>query len=583
MERDEIIAANPVAEECERRGMEFRKRQGKELLTLCPFHEDRSPSFRVNIEKQVWRCDPCDMGGSVIDLVMKLDGITAGEAMKKLGGDNSLPPSGALPSRKPSDYKNGSSQPNGSTPGKIVKTYDYFDDSGEMAYQVCRLEPKSFRQRHMVDGEWTWSMEGVRRVLYNLPAVIKADFVFVVEGEKDADLLNSWSVCATCNVGGAGKWMDSYTETLRGKEIILCGDNDEPGQKHVAKVMEAIAGAVRTTRVIKLPSEFKDVSDFAASFATQGEAARAFQALAEQAEVLIRGVSVPIRSMSEMEREYRTFAQASHTVSLDLCAWIPKFREYRVRPIVPGEVLTIVADTGVGKTMLLQNIAINTRLPTLLFELELPTTLTFERFVGMATRRGGANIHDTYRMNGEVEWRQTGKLDHVFVCPLSKLTPAAIEKIISQAGLKMGVRPAIVMLDYVQLVKGEGSSRYDKASSVAEELKVIAKDTGTIFIVTSQVSRKGSDYSDEIGVHDAKDSGSIENSSGFVLGAWRDSEDSDRLWLKILKNTKGTAGNSAKVACRITEGLIIGQELEDSEPRTTIGDSARIDKKRRKY
>ena len=53
--------------------------------------------------------------------------------------------------------------------GKIVKTYDYKDESGQLLYQVVRYEPKDFRQRRP-DGQggWIWNLQGVRRVLYRL-------------------------------------------------------------------------------------------------------------------------------------------------------------------------------------------------------------------------------------------------------------------------------------------------------------------------------------------------------------------------------------------------------------------------------
>jgi hypothetical protein len=54
---------------------------------------------------------------------------------------------------------------------QIVKTYDYCDADGTLLYQVCRLEPKDFRQRRPDgNGGWKWGLEeNQRRVLYRLP------------------------------------------------------------------------------------------------------------------------------------------------------------------------------------------------------------------------------------------------------------------------------------------------------------------------------------------------------------------------------------------------------------------------------
>ena len=69
-----------------------------------------------------------------------------------------------------------------------------------------------------------------RRVLYHLPDVLRAETVFCVEGEKDADrLMSAGLVAPTCNPGGAGKWFPSYSESLKGKNVRILPDNDEPG------------------------------------------------------------------------------------------------------------------------------------------------------------------------------------------------------------------------------------------------------------------------------------------------------------------------------------------------------------------
>ena len=84
-------------------------------------------------------------------------------------------------------------------PPKIVKEYDYKDANGNLLFQVVRMAPKSFRQRHKKDGEWVWNMEGVKRVLYHMDALyrVQEETIYLVEGEKDADNLSSWGLIAT--------------------------------------------------------------------------------------------------------------------------------------------------------------------------------------------------------------------------------------------------------------------------------------------------------------------------------------------------------------------------------------------------
>lgn len=173
---------------------------------------------------------------------------------------------------------------------RIVATYDYRDERGELLYQAVRLEPKDFRQRRPdpdKPGAWLWNLTGVRRVLYRLPELLAAEAspVYVVEGEKDVENLRALGLTATCNVGGAGKWADSYSAALAGRQVVIVPDLDTPGIEHAEKVARALAGVAGSVRVLRLPDlgpvvakHGRDVSDW---LAAGGTAARLVE-LAEQ-------------------------------------------------------------------------------------------------------------------------------------------------------------------------------------------------------------------------------------------------------------------------------------------------------------
>jgi DNA primase catalytic core len=69
---------------CRERGIDLQKHGSRDLIGKCPFHEDKNPSFVVSPEKNLFHCLGCNAGGSVIDLVMKLDKIEFKEAVQKL-------------------------------------------------------------------------------------------------------------------------------------------------------------------------------------------------------------------------------------------------------------------------------------------------------------------------------------------------------------------------------------------------------------------------------------------------------------------------------------------------------------------
>lgn len=510
------------------------KKSAKGFMVKCPCHDDGSASLSVGEGDNGWILLKCFAGCDTKSVVGSM-----GLSMKDLFGDEPAPEkwkSWTPPISQKVEKADPKVKP------EIEKIYSYQDALGREVYQAIRLKPKSFRQRHQKNGEWIWTMDGVERVLYRLPEIIKNNQIWIVEGEKDADNLAALGFCSTCNVGGAGKWLDAYTESLAGKDVILCGDNDEPGKKHVELVFESIAPKAKSVRIVKLPSNVKDASDLIATFKEPSMATAEFNDLMQSATPHIGGISMPIYSMADLEAGYKKSVEQSAKTSLDLSCWLPAFK-YKLRPLVAGELALIIGDTGTGKTGILQNIAMATKLKTLMFEMELPADLLFERFFAIRANMTCAEIEKEYRNNPITgEKSMVKEFPNIFICPESRMSLEKLEALILRSELKIGEKPALVLIDYVQLLQGEGS-RYEKTSNVAEGLKVLAKSTKTIIIVASQVGRNTKD--DGMTLHSAKDSGSLENSAGLVIGAVKDGE--DKMLLKILKSTKGGAG--AEIVC----------------------------------
>ena len=81
------------------RGVKLERR-GADLHGLCPFHEDRDPSLVITPEKNLWHClGACQAGGSVIDWVMKAEGVSFRHAVELLRAD--LPSLAAPSSSRP--------------------------------------------------------------------------------------------------------------------------------------------------------------------------------------------------------------------------------------------------------------------------------------------------------------------------------------------------------------------------------------------------------------------------------------------------------------------------------------------------
>lgn len=207
------------------------RRSGSGWMARCPAHDDRTPSLAIR-ESQGKILLHCHGGCKQRDVI---------DALKARGL--------LEPEKRHS-------------PHRILETYDYVDECGELLYQVVRYEPKDFRQRRP-NGRGGWLKErGLRQVLYRLPEVLEASIVFVVEGEKDVETLRSHGFAATTNSGGANApWLPQFTHALAGREVILVPDNDAPGRKRVLTIAGALLGKAARIIVWELEGN-KDISDW---------------------------------------------------------------------------------------------------------------------------------------------------------------------------------------------------------------------------------------------------------------------------------------------------------------------------------
>lgn len=67
------------------------KRTGRSYTGLCPFHNDKSPSFSVSQDKQIYKCFSCGEAGNVVTFVMKSKNVTFVEALKLLAQRANIP------------------------------------------------------------------------------------------------------------------------------------------------------------------------------------------------------------------------------------------------------------------------------------------------------------------------------------------------------------------------------------------------------------------------------------------------------------------------------------------------------------
>jgi len=489
-----------------------------------------SQCFKVCREK--WKDHAKSETGDIIDVVQRMERADNAAAQGILLGW--MPqPAKPKPVAKPFDKT------------AFVKAYDYRNQYGNVMYQALRYEPKDFRQRKWDGNDWQWNMGGVERVLYNLPEVTRSDTVVLVEGEKDADTLTDCGMVASTNTGGSGAWSDGYADVLRGKAVVVIPDVDEPGKKWSDAVIASLVGKAKSILLVNLPKPFSDITEYADEFNTQEIATAKVQQLIAGAADVSGGLDLPLYTIRELELRYIENLKKRKEGSFDLGKWLPTLGQ-NIRPVRAGDVVTIVADTGAGKSAVVQNIAIAAEpLATLIFSLELGDDDIIERYYSIMTGVKTDEVEDKYEKKQQPH---PIKLPHIITCTKSRLSIEQVGELVIKSELKFGRPPAVVMIDYIGLLNRGKLSRYEAISDAAERAKVLAKDTRTIVFLVSQVRRATFENKNATpGLHDAKDSGAIENSSQLILSLHRPEERPKELEVLPLKCTRGFVNQ--KIIC----------------------------------
>ena len=236
------------------------KAAGEGFVCKCPAHEDKHASLSLKNTPEGKLLFKCHAG---------CDQMTVMDAIKRIAG-NDVP-------LGPRTFVKAHGKET------IVATYDYTDEYGALAYQVLRMEPKTFRQRRKARPDdppdkvkfgWVWNLNNTTLYPYNLATISQLPMqkaVIVVEGEKDVENLRKLGVVATCNSSGAGKWRPEFAKYFRGRTIIIIPDNDPAGRNHAIDVWHQLDSIASKIRILELPdlNEKEDVSDWIARGGTR--------------------------------------------------------------------------------------------------------------------------------------------------------------------------------------------------------------------------------------------------------------------------------------------------------------------------
>ena len=146
------------------------KKSGASYKGLCPFHDEKTPSFNVNVSRNTFHCFGCGEGGDVISFLMKIDGMTFAETVERLADKYGV-------QLKRDEGEGFDDRPRGPSRGKLIEAHrvaqEFYaeqlrtpeaavarfrpiPDQPTLAYIADHVAATSIRP---AEGGWTWKFD----------------------------------------------------------------------------------------------------------------------------------------------------------------------------------------------------------------------------------------------------------------------------------------------------------------------------------------------------------------------------------------------------------------------------------------
>jgi putative DNA primase/helicase len=240
------------------------KREGAGWVACCPAHDDSRPSLAVSHGRQGDALVFCRSAGCSTQRIVDALGLSLLD-LKSAASTLHIPTAESARAAKRSGFPtaNAAACWLRSKHGAWSRVHTYTNAAGEPLGIMLRWDSTNAdgtRRKHFVPvwrfgSSWRIGCVDGSRPLYALSELGSCGRVFIVEGEKCADILNSIGVCATTSSFGARSAHKSCWEPLAGREACVLPDADSGGMEYAREVkalLEALQPPARV-RIVRLP------------------------------------------------------------------------------------------------------------------------------------------------------------------------------------------------------------------------------------------------------------------------------------------------------------------------------------------
>lgn len=278
----------------------------------CPCHDDKQASLSVCIGDKGGIILNCFAGCDTQAILDKL-----GLSFSDISGDRE---------KKPFQRK------------KVAAIYEYSNGTRKLRY-----EPKSFTWEHKSGSKWESGRGDAPHVLYR--SGTPGDPVYLVEGEKDADNvgknLGLYAVSPENGAGKGSKWLDQYTQELRGHNVVILPDNDDVGWEFMQHVADELLPVAQSVKMLDLSKVWRDIPE-------HGDISDLIDQFGSDT------VKAMLKTLEAGTDYYTVSSDTSDSFSslfLTLDQFEQKAAEWLVPGYIPkGQITTLASNGGVGKT-----------------------------------------------------------------------------------------------------------------------------------------------------------------------------------------------------------------------------------------
>ena len=503
------------------------QRDGQEYIGVCPFHDEKTPSFKIFRDRDgviLFKCFGCGQSGNVFQFVQKMDKCRFQEAVKKVEEiigtweqdkqrvEQAFQPMGrddrpvrtlsleqwqkfeqALANNQAAkDWLKNERGIKYETARKLH--FGFRQDVGKLAGgQLADIAASGWLAFPCIENGIVVSIKyrsiqrkgfcrqpNMATVLFNLSALDPLETIFVTEGEFDAAVLTQAGFRAVSLPSAQFKVTPEMKDALLAAEtIILAGDSGTIGQQAMAKLWAELGDR---TYLLHWPNDLKDANEVFLKAANQDVSV--FRTMVEELTVAARANPMPsVHSMAE------SMATSTHTNLADH----PRRLRFpwpdvdRMAILLPGSVMTVSAtNTKMGKTIWTMNVTTDEARRgevVLNYQCEL-TVEEFANIMAAYVLRKDRNKLDKTDYTRASQILKASDVKYYVGRDPTLVTVTPVLDLIEAAVRRLGA--TIVVLDHIHFICRNEKDEIQAQANAMQRIKNMAVKYGLKFIVVGQ-------------------------------------------------------------------------------------------------